>query len=110
MQQMKSYTTFLNEKGDLIIVIPFIKGSNAINPKILYDGNEHALFYRQPNESIVLDYLNEVAQVILKQGGKILMFEVNLDTQDIVSDYFVPVIITEKLPAFELSEKAPNDI
>ena len=109
MQQMKSYTTFLNEKGDLIIVIPFIKGSSPLHPKILYDGKEHALFYRQPNESIILDYLNEVAQVILKQGRKVLMFEVNLTTQDIVNDYFVPVIITEKLPTFDLAEKAPRD-
>ena len=109
MQQMKSYTTFFNEKGDLVIVIPFIEGSTPFHPRILYDGKEHALFYRQPTESIILDYLNEVAQIILKQGRKVLMFEVNLTTQDIVTDYFVPVVITEKLPNFDLSEKAPQD-
>ena len=108
MQQMKSYTTFLTEKGDLVIVIPFIKNSQALNAKILYDGKEHALFYRRPEEVIVLDYLNEVAQIVLCQAGKILMFEVDIESQKIISDYFVPVIKTEKMPQIELAQTAPK--
>lgn len=106
MEQMKSYTTFLTEKGDLVIVIPFIKNSQALNAKILYDGKEHALFYRRPEEVIILDYLNEAAQIVLRQAGKILMFEVDIDKQSIINDYFVPVIMTESLPHFKLSQKA----
>jgi hypothetical protein len=109
MKQMQSYTTFLTEKGDLVIVIPFISNSSAIGAKILYDGKEHALFFRRPNEVIVLDYLNEAAQIVLKQAGKVLLFEVDINKQSIVTDYFVPVIITEKLPNIELSETIPNE-
>ena len=108
MLQMKSYSCAFNEKGDLIIIIPFIKGSKAVNPQILYDGNEHALFYHQPTNPIILDYLNEQARPALKKSKKILMIEVDVEKQDVVADYFVPVTITEKLPAFELSEKAPK--
>ena len=106
MKQMKSYTTFLTEKGDLVVVIPFIQDSQTSNSKILYDGKEHALFYRRPEEVIILDYLNEAAQIVLRQAGRIIMFEVDLDKQSIINDYFVPVIMTEKLPHFELSQKA----
>ena len=106
MEQMKSYTTFLTEKGDLVIVIPFIENSQAQSAKILYDGNEHALFYRRPEEVIILDYLNEAAQIVLRQAGKILMFEVDIEKQSIINDYFVPVIMTGNLPHFELNQKA----
>ena len=101
IKQMKRYTTFLTEKGDLVIVIPFVEGSEPKHPKILYDGKEHALFYRRPNETVVLDYLNDAAVVVLKQAGKVLLFEVDLKSQTVVTNYFVPVVMTEKLPAFQ---------
>ncbi len=106
MEQLKRYTVFLNEKGDLIVVIPFIADSQPAQPKILYDGGQHALFFRTPDNVIIMDYLNEAAQIVLKQAGKILLFEVDLEKQSIVSDYFVPVVMCEKLPTFELEEVA----
>ena len=104
MQQMKLYTTFLTENGDVVCVIPAVQGGNPEQPKILYDGHQHALFYRAPGQSFVLDYLNDAIQIALKRTDKVLLFEVDLDQQDIVTDYFVPVVQTERLPAFQLEQ------
>ena len=104
IKQMKLYTNFLTEKGDLVCVIPVLETKQPSQPKILYDGGEHALFYRAPGETFVLDYLNEVVQVVLKQTQKLLMFEVDLQEQNVILDYFVQVMMVERLPAFELDE------
>lgn len=104
MKQMKLYTTFLIENGDVVCVIPAVRENEPEQPKILYDGNQHALFYRAPGQSFVLDYLNEAIQIALKQTDKVLLFEVDLDQQDVVTDYFVPVVETERLPAFQLEQ------
>ena len=108
MQQMKNYTTFVTEKGDLVIVLPLVEDAEPLNSKVLYDGKEHALLYRTPNEVIILDYLNEVAQAIMKQAGQVLIFEVDLNQQDIIRDYFSSVILTEELPFFELEKNYEN--
>ncbi len=104
MKQMKLYTTFLTENGDVVCVIPAVQENEPVEPKILYDGREHALFYRAPGQSFVLDYINEAIQIALNQTDKILLFEVDLDQQNIVTDYFVPVVRTERLPAFQLEQ------
>ncbi len=104
MKQMKLYTTFLTENGDVVCVIPAVQENEPVEPKILYDGREHALFYRAPGQSFVLDYINEAIQIALNQTDKILLFEVDLDQQNIVTDYFVPVVRTERLPTFQLEQ------
>lgn len=108
MKQMESYTAFLTENADLVIVIPLVAQTQADQPKILYDGKEHALFYRRPDDVIILDYLNEIARAAMMQSSRILIFEIDEKKQTIVSDYFASVIITDKLPAFELPKKVED--
>lgn len=109
MQQMKLYTTFLTENGDVVCVIPAVRSGHPEQPKILYDGHDHALFYRAPGQTFVLDYINEAIQIVLKQTDKVLLFEVDLDQQNIITDYFVPVVQTERLPAFQLDETVEEE-
>lgn len=109
MQQMKLYTTFLTENGDVVCVIPAVRHGHPEQPKILYDGHDHALFYRAPGQTFVLDYINEAIQIVLKQTDKVLLFEVDLDQQNIITDYFVPVVQTERLPAFQLDETVEEE-
>lgn len=109
MQQMKLYTTFLTENGDVVCVIPVVRHGHPEQPKILYDGHDHALFYRAPGQTFVLDYINEAIQIVLKQTDKVLLFEVDLDQQNIITDYFVPVVQTERLPAFQLDETVEEE-
>ena len=105
MEQMKKYSCFLTEKGDVVVVIPFLDKKEPENPKILYAGAEHALFYKTEREPVILDYLNEVVRPFLAKATRVLLFEVNLETQDIVKDYFVPVSHVKKLPPFSLEVK-----
>ena len=102
IKQMKKYSCFLTEKGDVIVVIPFIGNDAPQNPKILYANREHALFYKTETEIVILDYINEAIQPFLAKASRVLLFEVNLETQDIVRDYFVPVEHTTQLPPFSL--------
>ena len=88
INQLKQYTCFISETGMLIIVIPAIQGLPHATPKILYDGGDHALLYRRPEDPFILDYLNEV----------------DTHTQTVISDYFLPVVVTPQLPAFELEQ------
>ncbi len=104
INQLKQYTCFISETGMLIIVIPAIQGLPHATPKILYDGGDHALFYRRADEPFILDYLNDAAKIVLRQGGKVLLFEVDTHTQNVISDYFLPVVVTPQLPAFELKQ------
>ena len=91
MQQLKSYTAFLTEAGGLVLVLPPVGANVPENPKIVYDGGEHALFYKTPTQVYILDYLNDVARAALKEQSSVLLFEVNTDLQMIVRDYDVPI-------------------
>ncbi len=102
MKQMKLYTMFLTEKGELVCVIPTMDTSFPTQSKILYDGGKHALFYRTSNQIFILDYVNKAIQTVLKQTTRLLMFEIDLQQQNVVTNYFVPIISTEHLPSFEL--------
>ena len=94
MQQLESYTAFLTEEGKLVLVVPPVGANVPEDPKIVYDGGEHALFYKTPTQVYILDYLNEVARAALREQSSILLFEVNTDFQIIVRDYDVPVELT----------------
>ena len=108
MQQMEKYSCFLTEKGDVVVVIPFLGTEKPQNPKVLYAKGEHALFYKAKKEAVILDYLNEMIRPFLNIASRILLFEVNLETQEIVNDYFVPVEHVKKLPDFSLELKVEN--
>lgn len=44
----------------------------------------------------------------MMQSSRILIFEIDEKKQTIVSDYFASVIITDKLPTFELPQKVED--
>lgn len=106
MRQMKSYTCFLTEKGDVVVVIPFMGTNKPNRSKLLYAGGEHAVFYKTAKEEVILDYINEIIQPILKETKRVLLFEVDVTKQKIMQSYFVPVKHVEKLPDFSLELKA----
>ena len=106
MQQMKLYTCYLTEKGDIVVVIPFINGEKTEQAKLFYAGGEHAIFCKTSKQKIILDYLNTLIRPVLKKADKVLLFEMDITTQKIVRDYFVPVEHLDKLPEFSLELKA----
>ena len=71
------------------------------NPAILYDGGAHALFYRNGDETIVLDNLHPKARPILSLGGTVAITEIDPNSEKVVRQYPVSVTLTQKLPAFK---------
>ncbi len=106
MQQLKSYNCFLTEKGDVVVTIPFIDMNEPQQAELLYDGGEHALFSKTPEQTVVLDYLNEIVRPVLAGVDRVLLFEIDAGVQAIIQDYFVPVKHIDTLPEFELEKKA----
>ena len=57
IEQEKKYDILKNAAGDLLFIIK-ARLTNEEKPTIVYDGGEHALFYRNKENTIVLDYIN----------------------------------------------------
>jgi len=105
MQQLKSYNCFLTEKGDIVVAIPFIDENAPKKAELLYAGGEHALFSKTPEQTVVLDYLNEIVRPVLGEANRVLLFEIDTTVQAIIRDYFVPVKHIDTLPTFSLEKK-----
>lgn len=81
--------------GELYIYIS-AKKNNPVHPQIVYDGHDHALFIRSPEESIILDYINPDARDKLRKAVNVIVVETLLET--IKDAYIADMRIVEKIP------------
>ena len=81
--------------GELYVYISAKKAS-PIKPQIVYDGFDHALFIRSPEESIILDYINPEARDKLRKARAVIVVETLLET--IKEAYIADMNIVEKIP------------
>ncbi len=102
MHQTKRYTCFVSENQVPVVVLPCESGCQSSVGRILYDGGAHALLHREGREVTLLDYLDEDFRPFLMSASKALIFEVDLETQEIMQDYDVPIMHLQQLPAFEM--------
>ncbi len=89
------YDVLVNNNGELLIALQKKEGEPE-NSRILYDGKEHALFYRNNNETIILDYVHPDAQEHLSKAAKIIIVE--FENDDIIREYDVPVQHVKQIP------------
>ena len=82
-------------EGELYVYIS-AKKNNPIHPQIVYDGYDHALFIRSPEESIILDYINPDARDKLRKAPNVIVVETLLET--IKDAYIADMNIVEKIP------------
>lgn len=92
---------FSVEKEDAYVVLPTtedelvfaiaVRENNPDDPRLLYDGDEHALLVRGEKEIILLDYLNSEVQNMLKRAQSIFIAEIDYKDKLMVRDYAVPV-------------------
>lgn len=82
-------------EGELYVYISAKKDS-PIKPQIIYDGYDHALFIRSPEESIILDYINPEARDKLRKATEVIIVETLLET--IKDAYIANMNIVEKIP------------
>ncbi|MGD9638544.1 MAG: hypothetical protein AB7U85_05755 [Alphaproteobacteria bacterium] len=94
-EQEELYDILQNSSGDLLISIKARKGLPE-EPKIVYDGGEHALLYRNNGLTIMLDYIHPEARQSLFYADTVLVVE--FDNDDIAVEYEVPIRIVKKLP------------
>lgn len=91
MKAIELYTCFLTENADVVIVLPFIGVLPPKDPKVIYDGGENAILEKSKERRYLLDKLNEMVRPCLQIAKRVLIFEVNTDSQEIIRDYFAVV-------------------
>lgn len=105
-EQESFYDVYKNENNELMFAIRH-RSSEPDKPVIIYDGKEHALYYRAKGDLIILDYLHAELWETLNTVDKVLIVESSED--DVEREYFVPVRHVEKLPLTALNVKTPDD-
>lgn len=90
MENEGDYEVIITHEGVLVFLIKHRLGE-PVRPFILYDGSRHATLYRQEDETILLDYLDDKVAEILAGSSKAVVFELSDETEDVALDYEVSV-------------------
>lgn len=91
----KKFVVATDEDNELYIFIE-AKKDHPNNPRIIYDGYDHAVFLRTPQEKIILDYINPEIRNELRKSQRIIMVETILE--NIKESYYVDMQIVDKIP------------
>ncbi len=99
--KQESFFIAENDLGGELYLFLDAKNSAPKTPKIIYDGRDHALFYRNEKSKIILDYIHPDVREKLRKSKEIMVVETLLEN---ISDaYMVSLEIVEKIP-LNLSE------
>lgn len=90
-----SYIIAEGDDGNLYILISAKKDAPEA-PSIIYDGGDHALFIRNGEQKIVLDYINPDVREKLRHTEEVVVVETADD--QIKDSYAATVQFMEKLP------------
>ncbi|MDR1693921.1 MAG: hypothetical protein LBR70_01825 [Lactobacillaceae bacterium] len=84
-----------DKDGNVLLFLPAYIGEPK-EPVILYDGKEHAVFSRNKELSIILDYVNPDIREILSNAGEVIVVEAR--GQEILSHYTAKIKNIENIP------------
>jgi hypothetical protein len=89
-----------NEKDEMCVFLtppePYI--SEPDSPEVVYDGGEHALLYRNPKDTVILDYIAEGTRGKLAAKSEVLIIEYDPVQLFITREYMAPISMVGKLP------------
>ncbi len=88
MEHENDYQVIITHEGTLVFLIKK-REHEPEKPFILYDGGNHATFYRRENETILLDYLDEKVVPYMQNSEHVVVFELDDATEDVFRDYSV---------------------
>jgi hypothetical protein len=91
----KQYFVAESTNGELYIYIS-AKTETPLNPKIIYDGHDHALFLRNDEQKIILDYINPEVRDKLRKSQAVIIVETVLE--NIKDAYIADMNIVDKIP------------
>ncbi len=97
--QAKLYLIIVNDKGEKCIFLTpkEISKLKPIKPEIVYDGGDHAILYRNTQETIILDYIPQPQRDINKLS-EILVVEYDVKNKVIVNEYMAKITSTKTIP------------
>lgn len=98
---MSEYTTekkFVVAEGDSgeLYIFMGAKQDKPSTPQIIYDGGDHAVFVRNCDQKIILDYIHPDIRQKLKEAKEVVIVETLLD--NIRDSYFVRMKMVDKIP------------
>lgn len=106
--QEKQYVV-MTDKDDRVIICISEKEQEPENPMILYDGKEHAMFYRRRGQTVMLDYINKDMQEAVYNAPQVFIVELK-DPKTATRTYVVPIKKVAKLPLENINILTPEDI
>ncbi len=99
VEKEDAYVALPTTEDEVIFAIS-VKTGEPKAPHLLYDGDEHALLYRDENDVVLLDYLNSEVQRMLQGAQKIYVAEIDYKEKQLIRDYTVPV---EKVSTYPIN-------
>lgn len=72
---------------------------------VVYDGGEHALFFRNKEKGVILDYINPAVRSLLYSAEEVGILEASPSSDNVSPIYRVPVIHHSKKLDIQLSRK-----
>ena len=98
--QEKLYIILTNKKGEKCIFLTpeKISSNPPQNSEIIYNGNEHALLYKNSKETYLLDYIAPNERQTLFNLSKILVVEYDIKQNKIINEYISKIIKVKELP------------
>ena len=73
-EQESFYEVHLNKNNELMISLRAREGEPE-SPVLIYDGGDHALLYRTPQSSVLLDFIHPDARPYLLDAKQVLIAE-----------------------------------
>ena len=93
--QAGSYLIQPTEEGIPVAEIPSVPGMPQ-DAVVVYDGGEHALFFRNKKEGIILDFLNDLVKEMLMKAETMAICEISAESGAVAPIYRVPIIRSEE--------------
>lgn len=73
-EQESFYELHLNKRNEIMISVRARKETPS-SPVLLYDGGDHALLYRTPENTVLLDFIHPAARSALFEASSVLIAE-----------------------------------
>jgi len=92
------YDILQNKDGDFMFSVLEREGEPD-NPKLVYDGGDHALLHRNGGHVVILDYINpDVRQPLTKTKEVLIAEHSKKDKKNFVREYVAAVKVVKRLP------------
>ena len=95
IEQERNFNILQNESGKLLILIR-ARLEDAEAPKMVYNGGEHAILYRNDHNTVILDYIHPAVRKALRRIKQVLIVETNRGV--VVREYMCDVVYQKNIP------------